>query len=70
MQNFCIAYKGILNKNQLLLQVQLEDLLKRLLICQCISFLRDILVVTSSYVHRLNITRLILLFFLERQRIL
>lgn len=25
MQNFCIAYKGILNKNQLLQQEQPED---------------------------------------------
>ena len=53
MQNFCIAYKGILNKNQLFA----TGTTGRLLIYRYISFLPDILVVTSSYVHRLNITK-------------
>lgn len=57
MQNFCIAYKGILNKNQLFATGTTGGLLKKLLIYRYISFLPDILVVTSSYVHRLNITR-------------
>ena len=29
MQNFCIAYRGILSKHELVLPVQLEDLVSK-----------------------------------------
>ena len=38
MQNFCIAYKGILNKNQLFCDRYNFRLIEKLLICQYISF--------------------------------
>lgn len=41
MQNFCIAYRGILNKNQLFATGTTGQLIERLLIFQCINFLPE-----------------------------
>ena len=51
MQNFCIAYRGILSKS--FTQQELpEDLLRRLPILQFTNISQDILAVSSSSDHR------------------
>ena len=61
MQNFCIAYRGILSKNELYATGTTGRLIEEVT-SMFISIWQDIWVVPSSLVHRLNITRSILSF--------
>ena len=51
MQNFCIAYRGILNKNQLFATGTTGQLIEEVTNLQCINFLPEDLGEMSSYVH-------------------
>lgn len=57
MQNFCIAYRGILAKNELLQPEQPDVSLRKLRTFRFTNTLPDTSVVRSSLVHRLSTMR-------------
>ena len=59
MQNFCIAYRGILAKNQLFATGTTGRLIERLPTSRYINISQDIWEVPSSLVHRSSTMKLI-----------